>query len=138
MSEPDFKGIEKVRVGKVGLLQTTINLDAHYFNPNHSKFRLKNASGDVWIDSIFLGHFVVDTLTRIPANSDFRVPVKLAADMPFFLKNDIKAMLNKDVWVKIEGRANVAKSLFSKHIDIHYEGKQNLGEFLKGMPVLKF
>jgi len=129
--EPEFTGIENVRVSEIGLTGSTLNLDLHYFNHNKSKLQLKYAEGDAWLDDSKLGHFVVDTLIHVPANSDFFLPVTLRIDMAYILKNAISAYVNKAVTVKIEGKVKVGKGGLFINYPIHYQGKQNLSELLK-------
>jgi len=131
VKNPDFKGIENARMTQTGLKKSSLFLDLYYFNPNKSRLTLKNAEGDAWVEGIPLGHFTVDTLIRIPANADFRVPLELKIDMNYYLQNMASILSNKEVAFKIEGRARVGKSgIFINH-SINYEGKKNLSEFLK-------
>ena len=81
MKDPVFKGIENVKVNEVGMSESTVTLDIRYHNPNNFKGLLKQAEGDAWMDSTYLGHFLVDSSVTIPANSEFLVPVKMAVDM---------------------------------------------------------
>jgi LEA14-like dessication related protein len=129
--EPDFKGIENVKLSQAGLNESSLTLDLYYFNPNKYRLTLKEAEGDAWMEGIPLGHFTIDTLIRIPANADFRLPVKLKMDMNYFLQNTAAALFNNEVAIKIEGRARVGKSGIFIHYPIHYEGKQNLRNLLK-------
>jgi LEA14-like dessication related protein len=131
VKDPDFIGIENARVGRVGLKESTLKLSLHYFNPNNYSINLKEAEGDAWIDSIFLGHFLIDTLIRIPANADFRLPVKLKMDMSQVLQNMTMLYSKNEVWVKIEGKAKIGKGSIFIHYPIRYEGKQNLNELMK-------
>ncbi len=131
VKEPDFKDIENVHITTLGLAKSSLTLDLHYFNPNKFRVKLKSAEGDAWIENNFLGHFSMDTLIHIPANGDFRLPVKLQVDMSKLLKNSLVALLAKEVTVKVEGKARLGKGLIYINYPIRYEGKQNLGELLK-------
>lgn len=134
VKDPDFKGIENVRLSQAGLNESSLFLDLYYFNPNKYRLTLKKAEGDAWMDGIPLGHFIIDTLIRIPAIADFRLPVKLKMDMNHFLQNTAAALFNKnkEVTVRIEGRAKVGKNGIFIHYPIHYEGKQDLRDlFIK-------
>ena len=131
VKEPDFKAIENVRVSKLGFNQSSLSLDLSYFNPNKFRIKLKNAEGDAWIDNNFLGHFTVDTLIHIPANGDFKLPVKLQIDMSKFFKNYLLTFLAKEVTIKVAGRARVGKGFIFINYPIRYEGKQNLEELFK-------
>jgi LEA14-like dessication related protein len=129
--EPEFRGIENVRVSELGIKESNLTLDLHYFNLNKSSLSLKEAEGDAWLDGSPLGHFIIDTLIQIPANADFGLPVKLKMDMNYFLRNTFNAFINKDVLVKIEGKARVGKGGIFIRYPIHYEGKQNFSELMK-------
>ena len=131
IKEPDFKGIENVRVNKAGLKESVLLLDLHYFNPNKTRVKLKSAEGDAWIEDNFLGHFTMDSLIHVPAIGDFRVPVKLQVDMSKIIKNSLMALLGKKVMIKIKGKARVGKGFVYINYPIRYEGKQDLGELLR-------
>lgn len=129
--EPEFKSIENVTVGKLGLNESTLHLDIVYANNNKTKLILKSAEGEAWIDHRHLGHFTVDTLIHIPAKGLFRLPVALKVDLSKILKNSILAFLNPEVMVKVTGKARVGKGGVFINYPIKYEGKQNLRELLK-------
>lgn len=131
MKDPVFKGIENVKMNGLGVQESFVTLDIRYLNPNAFKGRLKSAEGDAWMDSIYLGHFTVDTLVQIPPNSEFLVPVKLMVDMKQMLKHSLTAFLKEDVILKIAGTARAGKSGFYKNFSLNYLGKQNLSELFK-------
>ncbi len=95
VKEPELVAIENVRVERLGLKESALNIELHYFNPNKYRLKLKRAEGTAWIDGNPLGYFVLDTLIRIPAYSDFRLPLKLKMDMKYFVENMAKAFLRK-------------------------------------------
>jgi hypothetical protein len=89
------------------------------------------AEGDAWVDSTYLGHFIVDTLIHILPRSEFRLPVKLDMDMSHFVQNMSIAFLGKTSTVKFEGKAKVGKGAIFINYPIRYQGVQDLGEWLK-------
>lgn len=131
MKDPVFKGIENVKMNGLSIEASSVTLDIRYLNPNNFKGKLKLAEGDAWMDSTYLGHFVVDTTVDIPANSEFLVPVKLAVDMKQMLKNSFTAFLNEEVTLKITGKAKAGKSGFYRNFSLNYLGKQNLKELFR-------
>lgn len=131
MKDPVFKGIENVKMDGLGINASSVTLDIRYFNPNGFKGQLKQAEGDAWIDSIYLGRFMVDTTVQIPANSDFLVPVKLAVDMKQLLKHSFASFLKEDVLLKITGKARAGKSGFYRNFSLNYLGKQNLQQLFR-------
>src|SRR5687768_9727943 len=120
MKDPVFKGIENVKMNGLGIAASAVTLDIRYLNPNNFKGQLKQAEGDAWMDSTYLGHFVVDTTVDIPANSEFLVPVKLAVDMKQMLKHSLTAFMNEEVMLKITGKAKAGKSGFYRNFSLNY------------------
>lgn len=131
VKEPEFKGVENLHTGKLGLQQSTLNLDLLYFNPNRSGLKLKAAEGDAWIDGQFLGHFSLDSQVVIRGNSNFRLPVTFRAETGRLVKNSLLALLGQQAVLKVEGKALVGKSGVFIHYPIRYEGKHNLSELLE-------
>ncbi|MDP4264544.1 MAG: hypothetical protein Q8941_18585 [Bacteroidota bacterium] len=135
MEEPVFNNIGNVRVNKLGIGQSVVTLDMQYFNPNHSKAKLKEAEGDTWLDSTYIGHFHVDSMVNIPANANFTVPVKLDVDMKYLLKYAASGFKSdQEVLVTVKGRARAGKSGFYKNFPINYEGRQNLSKLFAAKP----
>lgn len=131
IKEPDFKGIENVRLDKMGIGGTTLQMDIHYYNPNKSRLSVKEAEGDAWLNGNMLGHFIMDTLVNIPAYSDFIIPVELQVDMGKLLQNSMAILMNPEVLIKIDGTAKIGKSGIYIRYPIRYEGKQNVTGLLK-------
>ena len=131
IKNPEFKSIENVQVSKMGLRESILTLNLHYFNPNKTSLKLKSAEGDAWIENNFLGHFTMDTLIHIPGNGDFRLPVKLQVDMSKILTTSLLTLLAKETMIKVDGKARVGKGFIYINYPIHYEGKQKLGEMLR-------
>jgi len=131
MADPVFKGIENVKVNEIGRTESTVTLDIRYHNPNNFNGLLKQAEGDAWMDSTYLGHFTVDSSVHIPANSEFLIPVKMAVDMKKMLRHSFAALLNEKVLLRISGQAKAGKSGFYKNFSLDYQGMQNLRELFR-------
>jgi len=131
LKDPVFNYIQNVKVNNLRKGVSTMTLEMAWFNPNNITARLKEADGEAWMDSTYLGHFYVDSAMTIPANSNFIVPVKLEVEMKQILKHSLAAFLNDEVLITVKGKAKVGKSGIYKKIPLHYEGKQNLQELFK-------
>ena len=131
MKEPVFNHIDNVRLNKLTLGTSVMTFDMQYFNPNNKQATLKEAEGEAWLDSSYVGHFYVDTIVNIPALSNFTVPVKLNVDMKYLLKYSLFGFKNEEVLVTVKGNARVGKAGIYKKIPLQYEGKQNLAELIK-------
>ena len=118
-------------MGKMGLKETKATLFLKYYNPNSFRAKLKSAEGEAWMDSIYLGHFVVDSTINVAARSDFFVPVKLTLDMKRVIQHSLTALSQEKVKIRIEGRAKAGRSGFYKSFPIRYEGLQDLQQLFK-------
>ncbi len=126
--DPEFQGIENVKVGRVGGNTSEVKLDMRYMNPNNSRAEIRSASGDAWMDTTYLGHFVVDSAVSVPANAEFLVPVRMQVDMKKLLRNSLTALLNPEVLIRLEGSARVGKSGFFRTVPLRYQGKQDISK----------
>jgi LEA14-like dessication related protein len=130
LKEPDFKGIENISLGRIGLNESTFHMDLHYFNPNKFKLKLKYAEGDAWVDDKLLGHFIMDTLIKIQAKAYFKMPVTLQMNMKMLLQNSAVLMGSKEVMLRVEGKAKVGKGAIFINYPIRYEGKQRVDSLM--------
>jgi LEA14-like dessication related protein len=131
IEEPEFRGIDHVRMSKLGLRESSLTLDLYYYNPNKSGLRMKKAEGDVWIDDRHLGEFEVDTLVRIAPLSEFRIPVKLKVDVDAMVGSSLLALLGKKMRLRIDGKAKIGKAGVYIKQPFHYEGVHDLNEIIK-------
>ena len=129
--QPDFRGIENLKLSKIGLSQSTLRLDLVYYNPNKTKLKLKSADGDTFLDGNLLGHFTIDTLINIPALGEFSLPVKLDMNMKKLLQNSAVLLLKNEITLKVDGKAKVGKGSIFINYPIHYEGRQRTDSLMK-------
>jgi LEA14-like dessication related protein len=129
--DPELKGIENVRIGRVGLSRSNLTFDMVFFNPNNYRMKLKEASGDAWLDGNPLGHFTVDSLVHIPALGDFRLPVRMEMDMKYLVENISAAFTDKIVTLKLDGKARAGKGLIFINYPLRFEAKQKFSELMK-------
>src|SRR6478735_8471035 len=80
IKEPEYRDIRNVRIVNIGLLQTTAGLDFVYYNPNNFGVQLANASGDVYIDDMFLGRFGIQDKVTVHKHEEFIIPAIITMD----------------------------------------------------------
>src|SRR5262245_37876847 len=129
MKEPDYKGIDSFKIMSVNGDTSTLSLNVRYYNPNNRNLQLKDAVGDAYVDSLYLGHFSMDTVIKIAKNADFIVPVLLRANMKNIYQNAASVFLNKEFNIRLEGQCKVGRGSIFIHYPIHYQGKQSLKLF---------
>lgn len=126
VQQPEFRDIDNVRLIETGVLKTTVGANMIYFNPNNSGIKLSAARGDIYVDNTYFGSFVLDQEIQVKKNAEFILPVTIKIDNIGAVKNHTDIYKKKEALVRIEGRAFVKKSGFSKEIPIKYEQMQNL------------
>lgn len=128
MKAPEFRGIDNVQMKEINLGSNTVNLYLRYFNPNSFNGKLKWAEGEAWIDSNYLGSFVVDSSFSVPARQEFIVPVKLKISMKNMLTVAAPLLSEKrtEVWLRVEGKAKAGRGGIYKTLPLKYAGKQSI------------
>ena len=126
VSEPEFRDIGAVRLIDVGVFKTTAGAEMIYYNPNNFGIQLAAARGDMYVDNVYFGSFQLDQGVQVRKNSEFILPVTIKIDNINALKNQSDIYKKKEALVRIEGRAFVKRSGFSKEVPIKYEQMQNL------------
>lgn len=130
VKEPELKGIGNFKMDKLSLVNPEVRIDLRYFNPNNYNIKIKKAEGDAWLNNHPLGHFTLDTLIHVDAQSDFTLPVNLTMDVGNLPQNASLLLLAKEVTLKVVATARVGKGLLFINYPIMYEGKQDLKELL--------
>lgn len=134
IKDPVFKEINEFKLAEGGNKGfTTVSFQLKYFNPNHSGLQLKNAEGDAWIDGTLLGHFTMDTIIKIKANSDFLIPLNLKVDMKNIMNNAVTFLLKPDpsFSIRVAGKAKIGRGGVFINYPIRYEGKQDVTTLFK-------
>lgn len=125
----EYKSYQNFKINSLGFSNSKVSLDLVYFNPNHFGLQLKKVDMDVFIDNNLLGHSLLDTLIRIPANNTFVLPISVDVDMHNILKNSLSTLLGKEVTVKATGRLKIGKSNVFMSMPVNYEGKHTFSMF---------
>jgi len=126
IKEPNFAGARNFSIEKIGLQESYIGMDLHYFNPNNFKLTLKRADLEVFLENRFVGQTQLDTLLEIPARDSFSIPVKMGVNMKNLFPNLLTLALKDEVEVKLEGSAKVTRSGITLNIPVHYTGKHKI------------
>lgn len=131
LKEPEFLGVENIRLDRLSMSGSLLHLDIRFHNPNKAKLKLKEAAGNAWIDNDYLGEFRLDSLVRIYPKSDFSVPVSLQTKAGSLLQNTLSLLLKREVTIKLDGTFKAGKGMLFINYPVKYEGKQELEKMLK-------
>jgi LEA14-like dessication related protein len=96
--------------------EPTLKAEAVFFNPNDASGRLRNINVDIFVNGKKVGRVEKDYKIKIPANSEFSVPLEVKLNMKELgLVDTILGMIG------------------GKKFDVKYVGK--LGLTYKGIPI---
>jgi LEA14-like dessication related protein len=126
---PEYREIKEVRLIEIGLLQSKAGIDLVYYNPNNFNVQLTEASGDIFIDSVYFGRFELGEKVQVNKKSDFTIPAIVKLDMIGVVKNHRDLLNKKEALFRIDGFARVKRSGFSREVPIKYERVENIEKF---------
>jgi LEA14-like dessication related protein len=129
VKEPQYIGLDYFRIGKVQLDTSTIDIGLKYFNPNNFGVRLKESICDIYLDSLYLGHFILRDQMQIGAQEYFVLPLKGRVNTASLAKNSLNALFGKEMLVKIDGTARLGKAMVFFTYPVHYEGRHTVKLF---------
>ena len=120
----EYRDFKNLKAESLGLTKSVLSVDLIYYNPNNFGIQLKYADLDIFINDNFLGHTIMDYQINIPKRAEFSLPLKVDVDTKNTLKNVLMTLLNKEVTVRVTGKAKLGKGNVFKLFDVNYEGKQ--------------
>lgn len=126
-----FVGVTQVKIGKLGMNESTLDMNLVFNNPNRMGAILNNAHGKAWIQDIYIGDFLLQEDVKIPASSNFSVPVNLKLNLKDLIKNSLNLITRDSVTLRVEGNAGLSKSGIIKNFPLRYAGKQSSRQLLE-------
>lgn len=125
----DYRDVKNIKVESLGAGTSKISMDLVYYNPNNYGVNLKNINCDLYIDSTYLGKFVLDTMMHISKTSEFTLPASMQVNMKGLLQNSLSILFNKEVTIGARGTTRVGKGGFYVTVPFNYTGKQKINFF---------
>ena len=123
---PQFRRVQNLRVAKWDFSHPVVAADIVYYNPNNIGFDFRGAEVDLHLDSLWLGHTVIDTSVHVGPNSEFVIVLPIQLDLQHLLQNGLQTYLNRQVDVRVDGTVRGSKAGIVRKFPIHYEGMQEL------------
>jgi LEA14-like dessication related protein len=124
-----YRDLRNFHLNNFGLNKSRVSMDFVFYNPNSYGVNLKNVDCDVYLDSNYVGKFLLDTMMHIPQASEFILPATLDVDMKNIFKNSLSLLLDNNVLIGARGTTRVGKGGFYVTIPFYYEGRQKLNLF---------
>jgi len=123
---PEYKDFRNLKISRIGLKESTMTMELVYHNPNKFAFDIKKSDLDIYVDGLYLGKSVSDSLIHVDKKSDFILPVSLRTDMKNIIKNAWNMLSHKSVLVQAKGTVNAGTIGFFKTFNVDYEGRHEL------------
>jgi len=126
MEKPQFKRLENFKVKSFGLKETVVGFNVTLYNPNGFGVTVKEASVDVYLDSVYVGNFIQTQHISVNSVADFSIPLEGKIPIGRALSMNIPGLIGKEVLVRADGTVKVGKAGVYITKDFNYEGRQNL------------
>lgn len=104
-------------------------MDFVFFNPNKFGVDLKNVNCDVYLDSNYIGKFLLDTTMHISQVSEFTLPVSLDIDIKSLFLNSLNVLMSSEVLIGAKGTTRIGRGGVYVTIPFQYQEKQKLSLF---------
>jgi LEA14-like dessication related protein len=124
-----YRDLRNFQLQNFGLNKSRVSMDFVFFNPNAFPVDLKKVDCDVYLDSNYVGKFLLDTTMHIAESSEFTLPASLDVDMKNVLKNSFNLLVSNEVLIGAKGTTRLGRSGIYLTIPFQYEGKQKLNLF---------
>lgn len=106
--QPEFLGLENIKVVDSNIKNITVSADAHFLNPNDVGGILKTDDLKVFINGTEVAQFISEEL-EVPSKKDFKVPLTISISTDSIAhKNSINGLLS---------------SLFYRELKVQYKGE---------------
>lgn len=126
IKQPEFIGLDGFKLSSMSLDGVGLKFKVVFHNPNSYGVTVKLAETNIYIDSVFAGTFLQDTLVKVPSKADFSIPFSGKVPLPAFLKIDFKNLDKREVLLQAGGKASIGKAGIYVVKDFFIERKQKL------------
>jgi len=106
--QPDFIGLENIKVLDSNIKNITISADAHFTNPNDLGGRLKTDNLKVYINDSEVAKFVSEEF-EVPKKKDFKIPLTVS--------------IATDSIIDKKSIGGLIGSLISQNLEVQYKGE---------------
>src|SRR5579859_1674054 len=98
--------------------QPVIRIETPCYNQNNIGFTFLKGQMDMYLDTFYLGHAMIDTSFSVGARKVFMVPVELKVDIVPMIKHGLK--LDSVVVVRVDGEMSGSAMGIHKTLPIHF------------------
>jgi LEA14-like dessication related protein len=125
----EYRGINNVKMENMSLQRSTVLLDMVYYNPNSFGVNLKHVECDVFVDTSYVGKYVLDTVMHIDRKAEFTIPTRMDVDMRSLVKGGVAALFGNQVQITVKGKTRVGKGGIFVNVPFDFTGKYSIPLF---------
>ena len=122
----EYRGIDHFGVRNLGVSQSTVTMDVHFYNPNKYDLELKGGDVAIYMNDKFLGKTGLNSTVSVPAMADGTVPISIQASLQSILTNALQLITNPEVTLKMEGSVKAGRNGIFVNVPINYVTKQRI------------
>lgn len=124
----EYRDLKNFHLQNIGSENSEVSLDLVYYNPNKFGVDLKNVNCNIYVNSMYIGNFKLDTTMHVPRTSEFTLPGRFEVNTKNILKNSINLLFN-EITLTAKGTTRVGKAGIFVNVPIDYSGKHKLNLF---------
>tara|TARA_R110002072_G_scaffold232309_1_gene389692 strand:- start:46170 stop:46637 length:468 start_codon:yes stop_codon:yes gene_type:complete len=120
--EPEFKGGESFKVGKLEGKELQVTVGADIYNENGFALKVKPSTLDLYIEDQYMGKVHLDKKVRMKRKSITRVAAPLTLTLADGAMFKVLGLANKDkLKIRLSGQVKAGALFISKKIDVNEE-----------------
>lgn len=124
----EYRDLRDLKLENISSQKSHVSMNLIYYNPNKFGVNLKNVNCDIFVDSMYIGKFTLDTMMHIDRTSEFALPARFEVSMANIFKSSVNMLFN-EVTISARGTTRVGKGGIYVNVPIDYSGKQKLSLF---------
>lgn len=125
----EYRGINNVKLENMSMDRSTVLLNMVYYNPNGFGVNLKHVECDVYVDSGYVGKYILDTMMHIDRKAEFTIPTRMDVDMRSLMKGGMAALFGNQVQITVKGKTRVGKGGVFVNVPFDFTGKYKIPLF---------
>ena len=107
LEEPTLERIEDVDINEMSKERIDMNANLIINNPNGVKLDLASADLNVLVDNVIIANIKQTVDSTMPANSEFKLPVKITMDLAKLYKENPLAALTKGLQIMSDKKLEI-------------------------------
>ncbi len=117
--EPEFRGGENLKIGKLDGKELQVTVDANIFNENGFAIKVKPSTLDLYIEDQYMGKVHLDKKIKMKRKSETRVSAPMTLTLADGAMFKVLRFANKDkLKIRLSGKVKAGALLISKKFDV--------------------